>query len=36
MKKTKKESKQKGVNLNMRPKNYTAVIKVMGLSLIHI
>ena len=31
MKKTKKNSKQKGVNLNMRPKNYTAVIKVMGV-----
>ena len=31
MKKTKNNSKQKGVNLNMRPKNYTAVIKVMGV-----
>ena len=31
MKKTKNKSKQKGVNLIMRPKNYTAVIKVMGV-----
>ncbi len=26
-----KKSKQKGVNLNMRPRNYTAVIKVVGV-----
>ena len=31
MKQNKKNTKQKGVNLNMRPKNYTAVIKVMGV-----
>src|SRR5210317_685164 len=31
MNKTKKKSSQKGVNLNMRPKNFTAVIKVMGV-----
>jgi cell division protein FtsZ len=28
---TKKTTKQKGVNLNMRPRNYTAVIKVVGV-----
>ena len=26
-----KKTKQKGVNLNMRPRNYTAVIKVVGV-----
>ena len=26
-----KKSKQKGVNLNLRPRNYTAVIKVVGV-----
>ncbi|GIS45446.1 MAG: hypothetical protein Ct9H90mP17_2890 [Actinomycetota bacterium] len=27
----KKSSKKKGVNLNMRPRNYAAVIKVFGV-----
>ena len=28
---TKRTTKEKGVNLNMRPRNYTAVIKVVGV-----
>ena len=28
---TKRNTKEKGVNLNMRPRNYTAVIKVVGV-----
>ena len=28
---TRKQKKEKGVNLNMRPRNYTAVIKVVGV-----